>query len=89
MKKQSFFHSLTPANRYVVGNLFFLYLIQGIYVIMIGSILPAMKVEYGLDYQAGVLPPDIGEVLVLELGQVGAVVEDLPALNGGVAGEDT
>ena len=53
MKKQSFFHSLTPANRYVVGNLFFLYLIQGIYVIMIGSILPAMKVEYGLDYQAG------------------------------------
>lgn len=53
MKKQSFFHSLTPANRYVVGNLFFLYLIQGIYVIMIGSVLPAMKVEYGLDYQAG------------------------------------
>ena len=42
MKKQSFFHSLTPANRYVEGNWFFLYLIQGFYVIMIGSILPAM-----------------------------------------------
>lgn len=51
MKKQSFFQSLTPAGRYMVGNLFFLYLIQGIYVIMIGSILPAMKAEYGLDYQ--------------------------------------
>ena len=53
MKKQSFFKSLKPSDRYMVGNLFFLYLIQGIFVIMIGSILPMMKEEYGLSYQIG------------------------------------
>lgn len=31
MKKQSFFRGLAPGNRYMVGNLSFLYLIQGIY----------------------------------------------------------
>lgn len=53
MEKQSFFRRLAPGGRYMVGNLFFLYLIQGVYVIMIGSILPAMKAEYGLDYRIG------------------------------------
>lgn len=53
MRKQSFFNSLSPRDHYMVGNLFFLYLIQGIYVILIGSILPDMKAEYGLDYQVG------------------------------------
>lgn len=53
MEKQSFFRRLAPGDRYMVGNLFFLYLIQGVYVIMIGSILPAMKAEYGLDYRIG------------------------------------
>lgn len=53
MEKQSFFRGLAPSGRYMVGNLFFLYLIQGVYVIMIGSILPAMKAEYGLDYRIG------------------------------------
>lgn len=37
----------------MVGNLFFLYLIQGVYAVMIGSILPAMNAEYALDYQIG------------------------------------
>ena len=53
MEKQSFFKSLKSSDRYMVGNLFFLYLIQGIFVIMIGSILPMMKEEYGLSYQVG------------------------------------
>ena len=53
MKKESFFRSLNGQDRYMIGNLFFLYLIQGIYVIMIGSILPMLKAEYGLDYQIG------------------------------------
>ena len=53
MKKQSFFRSLHPKDRYMVGNLFFLYLIQGVFVIMIGSILPMIKEEYGLSYQVG------------------------------------
>ncbi len=51
MKKQAFFRSLVPHDRYMVGNLFFLYFIQGVFVILIGSILPMMKVSYHLDYQ--------------------------------------
>ncbi len=51
MKKQTFFRSLVPRDRYMVGNLFFLYFIQGIFVILIGSILPMMKASYHLDYQ--------------------------------------
>ena len=53
MKKESFFHSLNSKDRYMIGNLFFLYLIQGIYTILIGSILPMLKAEYGLSYQIG------------------------------------
>ncbi|MBQ9062490.1 MAG: MFS transporter [Eubacterium sp.] len=51
--KQSFFASLNRNDRFMIGNLFFLYLIQGIFVIMIGSILPMIKEEYGLSYQIG------------------------------------
>lgn len=53
MQKQSFWKSLSSRNRYMVGNLFFLYLIQGVFTILIGSILPMLKTEYGLDYQMG------------------------------------
>ena len=53
MEKKSFFKSLNHNDRYMIGNLFFLYLIQGIYVILIGSILPMIKEEYGLSYQIG------------------------------------
>ena len=53
MQKKSFFASLSSKDRYMVGNLFFLYLIQGVFVILIGSILPMMKEEYGLDYRIG------------------------------------
>lgn len=53
MRKQSFFHSLAPSGRFMVGNLFFMYLIQGIFVILIGSILPMMKEEYSLGYRVG------------------------------------
>lgn len=52
-RKESFFRSLAPNDRYMIGNLFFLYLIQGIYTILIGSILPMIKAEYGLSYQIG------------------------------------
>ena len=53
IRKESFFRSLAPNDRYMIGNLFFLYLIQGIYTIMIGSILPMIKAEYNLSYQIG------------------------------------
>lgn len=35
----------------MVGNLFFLYFIQGVFVLAIGSILPMMMEEYGLSYR--------------------------------------
>ena len=48
---KQFFKSLNRNDQYMIGNLFFLYLIQGIFVILIGSILPMMKEEYGFSYQ--------------------------------------
>lgn len=48
---KQFFNRLHRNDQYMIGNLFFLYLIQGIFVILIGSILPMMKEEYGLSYQ--------------------------------------
>ncbi len=53
MKHNSFWKTLTSHDRYMIGNLFFLYLIQGIFVILIGCILPMMREDYGLDYQVG------------------------------------
>lgn len=53
MKKQSFWSTLGADNRYLVGNLFFLYLVHGVFVIGIGSILPMLKAEYGLSYDVG------------------------------------
>ena len=53
MRKQSFFHSLAPSGHFMVGDLFFMYLIQGIFVILIGSILPMMKEEHSLGYRVG------------------------------------
>ena len=49
----SFWSGLNRHDRFMVGNLFFLYFVQGIFVIGIGSILPMMKAEYGLSYQTG------------------------------------
>ena len=48
---REFFQRLSGRDRYMVGNLFFLFLIQGIFVLLIGSVLPMMKEEYGLSYQ--------------------------------------
>lgn len=53
MKKTSFWGLLDKDNKFIVGNLFFMYLVQGIFTIMIGAILPMMKKEYGLSYEEG------------------------------------
>ena len=42
---REFFQRLSGRDRYMVGNLFFLFLIQGIFVLLIGSVLPMMKEE--------------------------------------------
>lgn len=51
--RPSFWGSLSGVDRFMVGNLFFLYFVQGVFVIGIGSILSMMKAEYGLSYEAG------------------------------------
>lgn len=51
MKKKSFFKSLSRDDRYMIGNMFFLYFIQGMFVILIGSVLPMMMEEYNLSYR--------------------------------------
>lgn len=49
--ENSFFRRLNKDDRFMVGNLFFLYFIQGVFVLAIGSILPMMMEEYGLSYR--------------------------------------
>ena len=52
-KKEGFFRSIGKANSYVVLNTFYAYFAQGIVVVMLGSILPALKEAYSLNYQVG------------------------------------
>lgn len=52
-KQPGFFKRIGKANTYVVLNTFFAYFAQGIAVIMLGSVLPAMKAYYNISYQVG------------------------------------
>ena len=64
---KQFFASLSPKNRYIAGNLFFLYLVQGICTLLIGSVLPMMKAEYGLNYGIGgmlISAHSIGNIII-------------------------
>lgn len=46
-----FMAKLSKKDRYMIFNMFFSFSIMGVYVIMIGSILPMMRDEYGLSYE--------------------------------------
>lgn len=77
--RTSFWKSLSSGEKYMVGNLFFLYFVQGIFVIGIGSLLPMMKAEYGLSYEVGgalISAHNIGSLIT------GMFVGMLPALLG-------
>lgn len=77
--RPSFWGSLSGADRFMVGNLFFLYFVQGVSVIGIGSILPMMKAEYGLGYEAGgmlISAHNIGSLIT------GLIMGMLPAVLG-------
>lgn len=50
-QKESFFRSIGKDNLYIVGNLFYVYFVQGFAVIMLGAILPMLQEDYALDYQ--------------------------------------
>ncbi len=48
---KEFFSKLNKKDGILVFNMFFIFFVMGIYVIMIGSILPMMKAEYNLSYE--------------------------------------
>ena len=52
-QKQGFFRSIGRDNCYIVANLFYAYFAQGVAVIMLGAVLPALKADYALNYQVG------------------------------------
>ena len=74
MKKQSFFNSLSPDNRYLVLSVFSIYLVQGIYIIMIGSALPMIKAEYQIDYQVGGMLLSVQSIGYLVMGVVTGIL---------------
>ena len=47
---KEFLAKLNKKEKYMIGNQFFSFFIMGVYVIMIGSILPMMREDYGLSY---------------------------------------
>lgn len=51
--QQGFFKRIGKDNTYVVLNTFYAYFAQGIAVIMLGAVLPALKSYYNLSYQVG------------------------------------
>ncbi len=53
MKSQSFFSALNREERYNIISYFVAFLGSGIFVILLGSILPMVKSEYGLSYSLG------------------------------------
>lgn len=79
MQQPGFWRGLRAGERFMVGNLFFLYFVQGIFVIGIGSILPMMKAEYHLSYEVGgalISAHNIGSLIT------GMFVGMLPAVLG-------
>lgn len=48
---KEFLAKLNKKEKYMIGNQFFSFFIMGVYVIMIGSILPMMREDYGLSYE--------------------------------------
>lgn len=47
---KSFFEKLNKTEKYMIINMFFVFAIQGLYVLGIGSVIPMMREEYGLNY---------------------------------------
>ncbi len=48
---KSLFKNLSPKNRYMLFNMFFAYIVQGVFSIGIGSLLPMLRAEYALSYR--------------------------------------
>lgn len=74
MKKGSFFRTLGRRKAYVVAELFFVYLVLGIGLIMLGSVLPMLKAEYQLDYKTGGMLLSVQSVGYLAIGLLTGVL---------------
>ncbi|MCD8357232.1 MAG: MFS transporter [Clostridia bacterium] len=68
MEKQSVLQSMTREHRYLMGDIFFAYLVMGIYLTLIGSALPAIKEEYQISYQIGGLMMAAQQIGYLMMG---------------------
>ncbi|MGH4049902.1 MAG: MFS transporter [Clostridium sp.] len=56
MEKQSFYSQLDKDNRYIINCCFFVFAVNGLYALVLGSLLPIISVEYGLnDTMSGAL----------------------------------
>ncbi len=52
-KQPGFFQKIGKANTYVVLNTFYAYFCQGVAIILLGAVLPALKEYYNISYQVG------------------------------------
>jgi len=80
MKTQSFYSNLDKNNRYILNCCFFVFAVNGLYAMILGSLLPIISMEYGLNntmsgallsaHQAGnLISGFIAGVLPLYLGR--------------------
>lgn len=69
--KSAFFRSLSKKQAYAVANVFYNYFALGIVLILLGSVLPALQKEYGLDYKTS--------GLLLSMQSVGYLIVSLAA----------
>jgi len=85
MKKQSFYSELDKDKRYILNCCFFVFAVNGLYAMILGSLLPIISNEYGLNntmsgvllsaHQAGNLVSGfIAGVLPLYLGRKKAIM---------------
>lgn len=49
----AYLKNLSSNKKYAILNLFFVFIIQGLCFLLVGSVLPEMKAEYGLSYTVG------------------------------------
>lgn len=53
MERQSALKSMSKKHQYLMQDIFIAYLAMGVYLTLIGSVLPAIKAEYQISYQVG------------------------------------
>ncbi|MDO5784696.1 MAG: MFS transporter [Eubacteriales bacterium] len=68
MEQKSALKTMSSEHRYLIYDVFLAYLAMGIYLILIGSALPAIKEEYQISYQIGGFMMSIQQIGYLLMG---------------------